>query len=338
MTKRVVLLVSSLLIGGCAREAADVAAQAAPGAPTPNTKITFNMSWLPQGSMAGVIVAIDQGFYAEKHLDVEAVRGFGGIRTTNEVDQGMFDFGYGDPVAVVLNRAKGGNARLVAVINDSWPAGLCYLSNKRQLKRPSDLKGLTIGGGQNSAVQAMLPPWLERNGVKASEVKILQLNPSVIVASLIEGTIDAAECWRGNSRPLFAKEAAAAGHTLDWIEYRPFNLDIHGSGIIATDKTISERPEVVRSFVEATFRGYLYARDNPTEARAIMLKRYPQLDPAVTGVQIEEIMQLVFATPTPGRVDPAKMERTVEFIAAAYPLETRPNATDVYTNQFLTPR
>ena len=179
------LALTLALTGGCAQQASP------PGHAL--TKVTFNMSWLPQGSMAGVIVAIDKGFYAAHQLDVEAVRGFGGIRTTNEVDQGMFDFAYGDPLSVILNRAHGGSARLVGIINQRWPAGLCFLKEYKHIAAPADLKGLTVGGGQNSAVQTLLPLWLKRNNVDPAGVKILQLNPSVIVASLIEGKIDAAE-------------------------------------------------------------------------------------------------------------------------------------------------
>jgi NitT/TauT family transport system substrate-binding protein len=312
---------------------APVAANATPAAAL--LPVKFNMSWLPQGSMVGVIVAIDKGFYAAKGLDVDAVRGFGGIRTTNEIDQGMFDFGYADPVSVVLNRSNGGSTRLVGILNYNWPAGLCFLAEKRQIRSPADLKGLTIGAGQNSPAQALVPRWLERNRVASEDVKMLQLNPSVIVASLVEGKIDAAECWRGNSRPLFAKEAKAAGFTLDWIEYAAHDLDIHGAGIATTDQVIAQKPAVVSGFVAATLQGYRYASENPREARDIMVKRFPQLDPAVTEEQILEMTALVAAAPLPGRADAAKMQRTVEFIAGAYDVAKRPEAADIYTNEFI---
>ena len=67
--KFVGVIVGCLLIAACSE--------------SPSEQITFNMSWLPQGSMSGVIVAIDQGFYEDVGLDVEAVRGFGGIRSAN---------------------------------------------------------------------------------------------------------------------------------------------------------------------------------------------------------------------------------------------------------------
>ena len=87
------------------------------GACQPNTSsernIVFNMSWLPQGSMVGVIVAIDRGYYTQEGLNVSAMRGFGGMRTVNELDHGLFEFGYIDPITIALNRAHGGKTRMI---------------------------------------------------------------------------------------------------------------------------------------------------------------------------------------------------------------------------------
>ena len=47
-------LIAGVLFAACAN---NVAAQ---------EKVTFNMSWLPQGSVGGVLVAKAKGFYDEK--------------------------------------------------------------------------------------------------------------------------------------------------------------------------------------------------------------------------------------------------------------------------------
>ena len=43
-----------------------------------------------------------------------------------------------------------------------------------------------MGGGQNSPMQVIVPLWLERNGVDAESVEMLQLAPSIIRNALIE--------------------------------------------------------------------------------------------------------------------------------------------------------
>ncbi len=293
-------------------------------------RVRFNMSWLPQGSMAGVVVAADKGFYRDADLDVSLIRGFGAIRTANELDQGLFDFAYVDPLAVILNRANGGHARLIAPINARLPAGLCFVKERRQVAAPGDLAGLTVGGGQNSPMQALVPVWLKRNGVDPAKVKVLGLDPAVVVSSLIAGRIDAAECWKGNSLPLFRQQAAGEGLSIGMIAYADFGFDIPGGGVAASDALIAANPALVRRFVKATEAGYAYAAEHPDEALALITKRYPILGAEVTRAQIAETADLLGRT-----FDPARMARAVELMREGGGLGGGIEAADIYTSQFL---
>lgn len=292
-------------------------------------RVQFNMAWLPQGSMAGLVVAADKGFYEKAGLDVTLIRGFGGLRTANELDQGLFDFGYVDPLAVILNRANGGHVRMIAPLNGRLPAGLCYIPERKKLGGPADLAGLTAGGGQNSPMQALVPVWLKRNGVDPARVKVLGLDPAVVVSSLIAGKIDAAECWKGNSLPLFRQQAEASGLTIGMIAYADFGFDILGSGLAASDKLIAENPDLVRRFVKATLEGYAYAGAHPDEALALITKRYPILSPEVTAAQIAETADLLGHG-----FDAAKMARAVELMRESNPAIGSVQPADLYTTQF----
>lgn len=298
-------------------------------------KVTFNMAWLPQGSVGGVIVAMEKGFYADVGLEVEAVRGFGGNRTTNEIDQGLFEFGYGNPLAVILNRAKGGKTRMIGAINDRWPGGLCYVKERHTIKAPADLKGLTVGGGQYSPVQVMMPAWLERNGVNRDQIKLLQMDPAVVDASLIEGQIDAAECWLGSNKALIENRAKEAKVGIDWIEYGKHNLDIYGSGLVTSDKLIEEKPEMVQNFVAATYKGYSYMIDNPEEGADILVKHFPVLARDVTLQQIIETADLIKGPGAMGEMAEAKMQNTLDFMVKAYNVENAPSVGDIYTNAYV---
>lgn len=302
---------------------------------TPLREVTFNMAWLPQGSMSGILVAIDRGFYRDAGLEVSAVRGFGGIRTVNEIDQGMFDFGYGDPLAVILNRSQGGKAKMVGAINQGWPAALCFVKGRHAIETPADLRGLTVGGGRSSPMQVLLPMWLEANGVAAEDVTVMQLDPAVVVASLLEGQIDAGECWRANSIPLFEKRAKEADVEIAWIEYAAFGLDIYGNGIVTSEALIAADAELVRQFVEATYRGYAFVLDNPEEATRIVLEQFPVLDPTVTREQVNQLADLISGTETLGWLDEDKIARTLSLVSNAYGLDTSLSPSELYTTEFL---
>jgi len=302
-------------------------------------QVTFNLAWLPQGSLSGVIVAIDLGYYAELGLEVKAVRGYGGNRTVNEIDQGQFEFGYGDPISVALNRARGGEVRLVGAINTRWPAGLCFIRQRHQVQGLNDLAGLTLGGGSGSPVHNLVPVWLEFNNLPRDHVRLIRLDPAVLDVALIEGRTDLADCWRGSNRAVIQKYARDADLSVGWLDYADFGLDMYGNGIVTSDTIIEQNPEVVANFVRGTYRGYAYVIANPEETTEILLKVYSTLDPVITAQQVAEVADLI--------VDPAaqnstlgwfridRMASTIEFLDQAFNLDGEVLAEDLYTNRFI---
>jgi NitT/TauT family transport system substrate-binding protein len=299
-------------------------------------KVTFNMSWLPQGSVIGTAVAIDKGWFKEAGLDVSMMRGYGGNRTANELDQSQFDVGYVDPVSLMLNRSNGGKIRMIGAINTEWPGAICYQSKQREVKSLDDLRGLRMGGGSASPVQNIVPAWLELNGKPRDFVRMLRLDPAVVDASLIEGKIDLAECWRASNRAVLKKQASAAGVTLAWMEYSAYGLDSYGSGFAAREETIARKPEVLRDFLRMSYRGYDFARTNPDQAADIMVKLFPTADRAIILEQIQDINQLIVdkgaADKGLGYLREDRMKSSFAFISNAFDLKDKVALGDLYTN------
>jgi NitT/TauT family transport system substrate-binding protein len=302
-------------------------------------KVTYNMAWLPQGSSIGVIVAQERGFFRELGLDTTIVRGYGGNRTANELDQGQFEFGYVDPISLVLNRANGGKIRMIGALNTRWPAGICFDTKRHKPKTVAELKGLLLGGGSASPVHNVVPAWLELNGQPKDSVRLLRMDPAVVDASLIEGRIDLAECWRASNRAVTQRQAKAAGITLGWIEYGDFGLDAYGSGFAANEDLIAKKPELVKKFLSASYRGYQFALENPEQAADIMVKTFPTSDRGVALAQIQDMGDLL--------IDPAvkdkglgylredRMKATVQFVDKAFGLNGKIKPQDTYTNALL---
>lgn len=205
--------------------------------------VRVNLAWLPQGSTGGILLAQSKGYYREAGLDVSVMRGYGGQRTVNEVDGGLFEFGYGDPVSVMLNRAHGGHAVMVGAINTRWPGAMCYLERPGfKVNSPKDLSGLTLGGGGASPVQNIMPAWLKQNGLAPDAIKTVRLDPAVINTALLQKRIDLSECWEGASLPVQAALAKRAGQQLGRVFYRDFGLDMMGNGLVTTDTFVAQHP------------------------------------------------------------------------------------------------
>jgi NitT/TauT family transport system substrate-binding protein len=319
--------------------AAVAAASSVAGTAAARDSVTFNLSWLPQGSTGGVLVAIGQKYYEKAGLEVKAVRGYGGQRTVNEIDQGKFAFGYGDPTSVVLNRAKGGKTRMIGALNTSWPAGLCFIEQSRHPKTLADLKGLRLGGGSGSPVLNVVPAWLELNGLPRDYIRLVSMSPTVIQPSLVEGKIDLAECWAAANLPVVKATAAKAGKTVGWIKYSDYKLDIYGSGLTTTDTIIKEKPDMVRRFIKATYDGYRFMQKQPEKATDIIMGMYPVLNRATLLQQIREMNDLIrdpaVADKGLGWQREDRMDSTVAFVGRAFKAAGKVKASDIYTNQFL---
>ncbi|WP_336071105.1 ABC transporter substrate-binding protein [Nitratireductor rhodophyticola] len=301
-------------------------------------QISFNMAWLPQGSVVGPIVAKEKGWFNDAGLDVELSRGYGGSRTANEVDQGMFTIGYVDPINVALNRQNGGTLRMVGAINGIWPAGVCYVKQGLDDQRGiDDIIGLKMGGGAASPVHKIMPAWLEMNGRAPDAISLLRLEPAVVDASLLEGRIDLAECWRASNRAVLQKLAEKAGKQIGWIEYSDHGLNAYGSGFATTEAAIAEKPGALRAFLDASYRGYEFAIENPEDAAEIILAAYPSLDPEITLQQVREVVSLLAPR---GKLEPAfEAERiggTYELITSAFGLSHEAvTADDLFTNELV---
>lgn len=319
--------------------AASVLAAVLPTAASAQEKVTYNMAWLPQGSSIGVILAQASGFFKEAGLEVNIVRGYGGNRTANELDQGQFEFGYVDPISLILNRSNGGKIRMVGAINTRWPAGVCYVTKRNQPRNIDDLKGLTLGGGAGSPVHNVVPAWLEMNGKPRDFIKLVRLDPAVVDASFMEGKTDLAECWQASNRPVLAKLAANAGVQVGWLNYSDFGLSAYGSGFATSDAMIEKRPETVRRFLRAAYRGYQTAFGNPEQAADTLVKMFPASDRAIALAQIKETLDIMTDPQAKaqglGWLREDRMQSTLSFVDKAYDLKGRIKLPEVYTTGFL---
>ena len=136
-----------------------------------------------------------------------------------------------------------------------------------------------------------------------------------------------------------------AGFKTDEIVFMPysdFGINLVNIGLMATDKMIAERPELVRGVVRAVTRGYRDALANPEAAMDALLKRDPLLKR-----NIEYQRWLVnmkrgidspgFAEGNIGFYSRSEIEGSIAIVSDAENLTRKLKPEDVYTMQFLPP-
>jgi NitT/TauT family transport system substrate-binding protein len=307
-----------------------VAASAPAGAAD---KITFVTDYGLYGRHAYYFVAIEKGFYARENLEVEIVRSPGSANTIKQVANGTAQIGFADAFAVVLGRANDEvPVKLVAMIYPRPPHAV-YVLKSSGIAKPKDLEGKTLADTAFSSVPKLFASYAKAAGFDAGKTKWITANNDALPGMLTAGRVDGIGQFTVGE-PLLA--VSAAPKEVLGLSYADAGLDYYSNGIVAADATLRTNPGLVRRFVRATLAGLKAAMADPKEAGEIMHRRHPEIDLRIAIGETEKVSQLA-AQPNAalGTIDPVRIQKTIDIVAAAFQLKSKVAPGDVYAAGFL---
>lgn len=233
-------------------------------------KVSLRVSWLMNAQNAGYVMAKEKGFYAKEGLDVSIMPGGPNINSTTMVASGQNTFGTNDVSAVLYGNAQDMNLAVVGACFQKSPAGVLSLAASG-IRTPKDLEGKTLAyneGGPWHYTRAMLA----QAGVDMSKVRTVVAIGNEV---LMNGTVQAKTAFVVNE-PIALELQGYPTATLAAADY---GVNAYAEVVFAQAKTVSAKPELVRSFMRATAQGWDYALKNQDEAVAAVLALNPTLKP-----------------------------------------------------------
>ncbi len=299
-------------------------------------KVVFALNWFAVGDHAAYWVAVDKGYYKAKGLDVELQNSKGSGDSIAKVDTGRADVGLADAVVVIPRVAQGARIKIVGAIFDNTPLNI-WTRKDAGIARPKDLEGKTLAAPPGDAQRQLFPAFAKINGVDQSKVKWLNIEPAAKFVALAEKRADAVPDYT-TGQPFWEK--AVGKDNLARMPWHQYGFDTYSMSIMAGEKTLKERPQVLRDFLAASYQGWRDVMEHPKAALAIFKKRVPDIDLALIEPNMMLGLELMatdrYAKNGIGWMDRAKMCNTVEFINTYMPDMPRKVACDeVYTMEFL---
>ena len=135
-------------------------------------------------------------------------------------------------------------------------------------------------------------------------------------------------------QPLLA--AAVKPKKLVRFAYKDAGLDYYGNGIIATEQTIKEDPELLKGFIRATLKGMRDAFADPAAAGEIMHKYHKEVSAEVAEGETEKVRELAEVSgQTIGVIEEARIQRTIEVMQKAYPMKQPVKPQDMFVPGFV---
>src|SRR2546427_4657784 len=286
------------------------------GAPAaqPTQKLVFALNWFAVGDHAAYWVALDKGYYKARGLDIELQNSKGSGDSIAKVDTGRADIGLADAVVVIPRIAQGAKIKIVGAVFDLTPLNI-WTRKDTGITKPKDLEGKLLAAPPGDSQRQLFPAFARLNGIDASKVKWLNIEPAAKFVALSEKRADAVPDYT-TGQPFWEK--AVGKENLVKMPWSDYGFDTYSMSIIASEKTMKERAKVLRDFLEASYMGWRDVMADPKTSLEIFKKRVPDIDLALIEPNMLLGLELMrterYAKNGIGWMDRGKMCGTVEVI------------------------
>ena len=279
------------------------------------TPVKLQLQWVTQSQFAGYFAAVDQGFYADEGLDVSILEGAVDIVPQTVVASGQAEFGLAwVPKALVSNEEGAGLVNIGQVFQRSGTLEVSWADSG--ITAPGDWAGKKVGtwGFGN---EFELTAAIEAFGV--ADVELVQ--QPFDMSLLLNREVDAAQAMTYNE---YAQVLEAINPDTGEL-YQPSDLnviDFNDVGTAMLQDAIwvradwldeGENDEIAERFLKASFRGWIFCRDNFDECVDIVLNNGPTLGQSHQAWQLNEINKLIWPSPAGiGVMDQGLWDQTVD--------------------------
>jgi NitT/TauT family transport system substrate-binding protein len=175
------------------------------------------------------------------------------------------------------------------------------------------------------------------NGIDAAKVTWVNIEPAAKMAAVAEKRMDGVGDY-STGLPFYEK-AAGKGNVV-MMPWADFGFDMYSMSIIASAKTMKERPAVLKAFLEASYMGWRDVMADPKGAMEILKKSVPEVDVEVMTPNMMIGLDLMkterYAKNGIGWIDEKKMCDSVDLVNTYMGLPKKVECKDVYSMDFLT--
>ncbi len=334
----------ALLAAGCGSDddegddaAATTAAETTEAQET--VDVTLQLKWVTQGQFAGYYAALEQGYYEEENLDVTIRPGGPDIVPEQAVLGGQAEFGINWADNLLATRDQGGGIVNIAQVfarsgmtEVTWKdTGLDDITKLRGKK-----VGVWLGGNEHKLFAA-----LTKNGIDPKKDAQIVAQP-FDMNLFLNREVDAAAAMTYNelAQVLETKNPDTGElYTLD--ELNVFRMSELGTGaledgIFVREDWIAEEAnqDVATRFLKASFKGWIYCRDNPDDCVQYVLDEGPTLGEGHQRWMMNEINKLIW--PNEGGIGIMSEDdyATTAQIAQDYKIVKADPGDGVYTSEY----
>ena len=332
-------------LAGCCGVACLVTSQAlAVEEPRPPVAIQFSLDRPVDAVAAPFVMASVNGLFSAEGLAVTTNIASGSSDAIKRVADGSSDFALVDINALVRFRDKDKQGvppvKAVFVLFNKAPYAI-IARKSRGIRSLSDIEGKNLGVAEGDLSIRLWPAVAKQNGIKIATVKQSSISAAVREPMLSAGQIDAVTGFSYLSA-INLKDRGVPADDLAVLRFADYGCEAYGFAIIVNPGLASAKPEAVKGFIRAVVGGMYFAIKDPGHAVTEVVSR---MDGGSRDLELERLRAVLRDNILTGEVkrngiggiDVARFERSIDQIAEDFKFQKRPQASDIFDDQFLPP-
>jgi len=232
----------------------------------PMTKITFGVDF--SVISAPVWVAENRGYFQKEGLDVE-IKNYSSGRTAlaDMLEKGNLDMVTVAQTPVMYNSFSENNYAIIAAVACSYEDVVILANRGNAIEISSDLKGKKIGTPVGSSGHFFLGLFLIHNGLRISDVTVIDIDAPELPRALSDGRVDAIAIWQPH---IHNAQKLLAGKTLLLPSKNLYREDFY---IVPHKNFMKNNPAALKKFLKAIDRAENFIQENKEEAINIVSAR-----------------------------------------------------------------
>lgn len=259
-------------------------------------RVVFMPQWTLQSQFAGYYVAQEKGFYREAGLDVEIIHPSASNTALNHLQEGSCDVTTLQLAQAMILMDEG--LSLKNILQTSQRNSLMIVPRQEHIRTLQDLKGKKIGIW-NAGFGELAHILDEKEQLNIEWIPFIN-NVNLFVS----GAIDATLAMEYNE---YFQILACGIEPAQVFRFEELGFDIPEDGLYVTSSYFQTHRQELKSFVEASVRGWKWTAEHPEEALDIVLK-YARDNHVVTNrVQQKRMLETIL------KLQCRKGEKTASF-------------------------
>jgi len=292
-------------------------------------KVTFLTNWFAQAEHGGFYAGVTNGIYRKHGLDVTVRMGGPQVNVMQLLAADQADFVMGYDFWVMKAIEQGVPAVTVGV---SFQKDLASLSTHSDVKSLSELKGKTVFVA--TASRSSWWPWLRtKYGLSDDQVRPFTGNLQPFAADRNSAT----QGFITNSPFEIQKAGLSANHFL----FADHGWPVYGSTIVAMQKTVKDKPDLVARFVRASMEGWKQYLADPSAANALIKQENPRQQDEGLAYALAKMKELKVLTGGEaerlgiGTMSDARYKQIYDLMVGEGLLKAAVDYRQAYTTQFV---